>query len=178
MRICKECGRELDDSTELCPYCGYEEKLIICPECGQAIEATAMYCQSCGYPINNMPEQETVPIQEKKAKVHHKQVLGVILCIIAVLSILFGISKANSPLRQFYLEHLEECKVAYEETLTLSAQSSGFIKNTYLDLADSYQNLIDYDLEQINKFRMQTIAFCVSGAVLIFTGVKLIRRSE
>ncbi len=64
MKYCKQCGHDVDDNAEVCPYCG--EKLPqdpppftpagapdikFCPECGEQIVTGARYCVRCGKPL-------------------------------------------------------------------------------------------------------------------------------
>lgn len=83
MKICEECGVEVEDNVSACPNCGCPFPVdqsgthidigtdeIICPECGQKTDAHKAICQKCGYPLeietNNITEQENIEIQENQ----------------------------------------------------------------------------------------------------------------
>ena len=43
---CNNCGKEVPNNINLCPYCGVKCGLF-CPNCGQKVEATWGYCPNC-----------------------------------------------------------------------------------------------------------------------------------
>ncbi len=57
--ICGECGREIPDGMDFCPYCGClrskacciddsGRSCAVCPECGHPIAPGDQFCGSCG----------------------------------------------------------------------------------------------------------------------------------
>ncbi len=83
MKICEECGMEVEDNLDVCPNCGCPFPVdqssihmdigtdeIICPECGQKTDAHKAMCENCGYPLeietNNITGQENIVIQKNQ----------------------------------------------------------------------------------------------------------------
>ena len=57
---CRECGKEMSDTANICPHCGYKNNMIFCPECGNKISRNAAMCPKCGYRLNNNTNNEAV----------------------------------------------------------------------------------------------------------------------
>lgn len=81
MKICEECGMEVEDNLGVCPNCGCPFPVdqsgthidigtdeIICPECSQKTDAHKAICQNCGYPLeieqNNIMGQGKIVTQK------------------------------------------------------------------------------------------------------------------
>ena len=50
MKICPECGAELDDKCKFCFECGAKLN-VKCPNCGEELEANCKFCFNCGTPV-------------------------------------------------------------------------------------------------------------------------------
>ena len=74
---CPGCGRRVEPSFIVCPYCGERLKLA-CPACGTAVEPDWKVCPGCAAPL---PRREP-PVQEKEKG------LGWLLAICVVIPLL------------------------------------------------------------------------------------------
>jgi uncharacterized membrane protein YvbJ len=51
MSNCSKCGKEVQDSWKLCPYCG-EVLNKTCPNCGKEVKSDWVNCPFCGTALN------------------------------------------------------------------------------------------------------------------------------
>ncbi len=49
---CRECGEEISSTAEVCPHCGFKNKISVCPECGKPVSADDASCPECGCPLH------------------------------------------------------------------------------------------------------------------------------
>ena len=65
MKICPECGAQLQDAVKFCTKCGCSvaqheaEKGAFCPECGARVEAGTLFCPECGCRLDAVRAEET-----------------------------------------------------------------------------------------------------------------------
>lgn len=67
MKICPECGAQLQDTVKFCTKCGCnvakheseKEKGAFCPECGARVEAGTLFCPECGCGLDAASAEET-----------------------------------------------------------------------------------------------------------------------
>lgn len=49
---CKECGKKISDTVEVCPHCGITLDESICPKCKNEIDKDKdEFCSHCGYQL-------------------------------------------------------------------------------------------------------------------------------
>ncbi|MFP4154008.1 MAG: zinc ribbon domain-containing protein [Alkalispirochaeta sp.] len=60
--FCENCGEEVDESADLCPYCGAIFQAIKCPRCGYRgkLHEFRKGCPSCGF-LGEEHVRETAP---------------------------------------------------------------------------------------------------------------------
>lgn len=142
---------------------------ITCPECGASINGESTVCNECGFPIEK-PQSE-IATKAKEPKLSAKQ-LGIVFCIVAIIYFIVGITRITNDNYAFYSEHYKECAEGYEDA-TREAKTAGWLlKSGYENIADTYQDMMDDDIKKIWTYRIEAIALCAIGVVLIILGVK------
>ena len=55
--FCKNCGQQINDQAEICPYCKTPTNvhIIFCTHCGKHIDKSALKCPYCGTPNKEAP---------------------------------------------------------------------------------------------------------------------------
>ena len=63
MRICSNCGVQLDNDALFCTECGTKVDVQgkICPSCGAIIDEDSLFCSECGTKLEVYPTQQTAP---------------------------------------------------------------------------------------------------------------------
>jgi len=94
---CKDCGKEISDTSKNCIHCGCPvEKMITCEECGKETVDTNKVCPNCGKSFDSGISIALKKTDLKKIDFSNKKVLfggvGVIVAvtIIFILIIVFG----------------------------------------------------------------------------------------
>ena len=50
---CSNCGKEIDDNSKFCEYCGNRIKLERrCPKCGKILKEDTLFCNECGFKLS------------------------------------------------------------------------------------------------------------------------------
>lgn len=97
--ICGNCGKQLDDDSLFCTYCGMKLDEIqnkkFCANCGNELDDDAVFCSKCGYKIQHV-EANTVSAENEKIEtqtnVRTNNTTKIILFwIVALLIVFFGI---------------------------------------------------------------------------------------
>ena len=67
MKICKNCGKELDDQCAFCFYCG-TKLAVTCAKCGAELNAECRFCFKCGAPVDGdtAAENQETDVTESK----------------------------------------------------------------------------------------------------------------
>lgn len=64
---CKFCGKEIEEGSLFCGYCGKEQsKAKCCVQCGREIDADAEFCGYCGAKQSASETEVPVPIEDNK----------------------------------------------------------------------------------------------------------------
>lgn len=94
MKRCIQCGRNLPDNAQSCPYCGTQQNAMMrpvpaqqrqdnagsfCPYCGRRLERGSRFCAGCGATVNGGPDYGA-----RSASGTSSDVLKII-CLIAAL---------------------------------------------------------------------------------------------
>ena len=99
-KYCKNCGANIDDSTQVCPDCGREipaEKYVPrhhrkCPNCGRTILGYEQFCRSCGIDLSTAIEEKPASREKYKTPI-------TTIAIIAVIAIVaFGAFNTIMPM--------------------------------------------------------------------------------
>lgn len=99
-KYCKNCGANIDDSTQVCPDCGREipaEKYVPrhhrkCPNCGRRILGYEQFCRSCGIDLSTAIEEKPASREKYKTPI-------TTIAIIAVIAIVaFGAFNTIMPM--------------------------------------------------------------------------------
>ena len=168
--------------------------LIKCPECGKEISDKAAACIHCGCPLDNAnptPEskydtsepKESVNNAPQKTKVKQLGILKValnkinainptvrlvvsfVLIIAAVICLVQGKNTLTDDRYAFYKEHYQDCMDGYEESIN-SARTAGYMfRSTYESIAESYKEMAEDDLSEINGYRVKAIIFYALFAI-------------
>lgn len=146
--------------------------LIKCPECGTEIEDEILSCPECGYPISK--EAPTDPKQAKTSRRLLRKIIALAMCLVSIFCLYTGFTTITGEKYRFYQEHYAQCMQGYGENAAMSdSYAYGFFKSSYQDIANSYLDLADDDMEKIWEYRITAIAFGASG-VLLLVGAVLI----
>ena len=156
---------------------------IYCPECGAEIREDNTTCPSCGYPLAaHMKAAESGrhsnPVVESGAATanSNSKRAGMVMCLIAIVCILLGISRVTNTRYRFYEQHLQEC-IEGQARVQWNADHatgmlSGVLSGTYSNLANDYGEMIAADRRAIWSYRVQAIGLCCAGAALLVNGRK------
>ena len=80
---CPQCGRRVERTFAVCPYCGEKLKLA-CPGCGTAVEPDWKVCPNCAAPL---PEREP-PVKEKEKGLGWLLAICVIIPLVLVIGLI------------------------------------------------------------------------------------------
>ncbi len=146
-----------------------------CPDCGSDIEEGLSNCPNCGYAFPKQDVQPGYAGSGSNTSTRSFQVLIPIFVIGAIICLIVGFTRINNEKYSFYKQHYEECVEGRDE----NASHTGAFSGTYSMIADSYQDMIDYDLKMINTYRIQAgvlfvcaICLCVVAVVIYKKGKK------
>ena len=109
---CQECGKEVEESFQFCPFCG--KKLIkpkICSNCGFKLKENFMFCPDCGKKWDSS-EKTIMPKSEKEKKT--------------------GVKKAETIEKVEETKPLEEPKSEKKEKTKISMPKISFSKPSKL----------------------------------------------
>ncbi|MBQ4270131.1 MAG: zinc-ribbon domain-containing protein, partial [Clostridia bacterium] len=59
MKICKNCGEQVDDKFKFCPYCA-SALANVCPNCGEEVDEKFKFCPYCASPIDGVKSAVSV----------------------------------------------------------------------------------------------------------------------
>ncbi len=108
MKICKYCGKELDEKALFCGFCGKQcedlpQDMVVCSQCGRQNQVGDVFCQECGAELKSRGRAEEEPAREEpegkscaakeKRKIFVPAAGGILVAAIAAGS-LFLTSKA------------------------------------------------------------------------------------
>ncbi len=153
-----------------------EEKRI-CPECKANISNHDKTCPFCGFPLDDSRDFSEIKNNSiSKKSFSTKQIVGMVMCVAALVCIIIGITRITNDTYKFYKEHLNECMDAYGEVKAEANHSYGWFSSTYDWIADNYEDMIAEDRKELWSYRIQAIVLCGAGAVLIALGVPKIKQ--
>lgn len=152
------------------------EEIRLCPECGTDVGTDLDTCPCCGYPLKSTNKSNINKIKFSSNISSNKRKIGIIMCAVAILFIIIGITRITNDDYKFYTEHLEECLDAYGEVKAEAKRSSGWFSSAYNSIADRYEDLIADDRKELWIYRIQAIVSCSAGAVLLYFGVPKVKQ--
>ena len=177
---CPECGSEIESRTGSCANCGFdlENNCKECYECGTLLMKSAIVCTKCGAPMSVINEDAT-KVDKVVLNKSKNRYIGIGMIIIACILFVISFSRVNNEKYEFYKKHYEDCEEGYIETKSMAnSYSSGFFKSSYNNIADSYQDMMDNDMDEINKFRTQAVICLATGVVFIIVGTIKLRKEK
>ena len=135
-RYCTNCGKNLRDDFEFCPYCGYTIKKRACPKCLTIYEEDFTHCPKCGLRLCTPEEFDKIVSLTNKAQecYENKDYQGAIDCLKTQLEyypnpeeILFLLGDCYYCLNDYdnanhYLDKLIELNPNYENIWFKKAQ--------------------------------------------------------
>lgn len=156
---CPECNAEIDSEVSVCPYCGFPIKK----------KTTAQVDSS------DLVEKITVahPLDSEKQK--KKKIIGITMCVVGVICLIFAVTKITDDDYKFYLEHYEDCKDGYEDCMD-EAKYGGMFSGSYRSIASTYEDMMKDDMKEIWKYRGTAIVCCIAGIGLGLVGYKNIKK--
>lgn len=82
--VCEKCGREIDDQSKFCIYCGASiKKEKYCLSCGEKNKEDALFCIKCGTPFDNPEEQKTLDLKNPINR--YQRIVRIVLFCFAIL---------------------------------------------------------------------------------------------
>ncbi len=148
--------------------------LINCPGCGHRISDKAKACPKCGHSIQNIEIGNASPNSNRKEKT-----IGSLLCVFAVLCIIWGIGCVTNDRYVYCCEHYEEGISGQAESMAEANNfQSGFFKSSYETIATLYEDMAHDTLMEIWKFRIEAIALCGVGAVSLIIGIQKFKKGS
>ena len=146
--------------------------LIHCPECGAELESEVQSCPECGYPIS---KEDSSTSKSTKSNRHLPQkIIALAMVIVSIFCLYTGFTTINNDRYRFYKEHYADCMQGYGENSAMSdSYAYGFFKSSYQDIANTYLDLADDDMEKIWEYRKKAIA-CGASGVLLLVGAILV----
>lgn len=174
---CPECGLEIISRTGSCSKCGFdlENETSVCYECGTVLKKSAVTCKNCGAPVSVLNEDVTKTNTASSCTSKNKKI-GIGMIIAACILFVVAFTRVNNDEYKFYKQHYEECEAGYIDTKSMAnSYSGGLFKSSYNSIANSYQKMMDDDMKETNKFRIQAVVCLAAGVVLVFIGSKKVR---
>lgn len=145
---------------------------IECPECGKEQDSNNEICMECGF--ENASSESLTKNNEK----NKNKVVGIVLIAIACVMFAFSFSRVNNDKYDFYKQHYEECIEGYEDSMAMANSSGALFRGSYKSIANSYEDMAEEDMAEINKYRIQAVLFCVAGVVLVYLGYRTLKKKE
>lgn len=174
MKECLECKNEIDEADIICSHCGYEVA-VECKECGAVYDKRQDSCPKCGCPSNDKNE---VTLQIIKKSNENGKLLSYCMIVVALILMIISYTRVNNEEYDFYKEHYVECEAGYDDARDMAnSYSSGFFRSSYNTIANSYQEMMDDDMKEINSYRIQAGVILGTGIVLLCIGIKRVKRS-
>lgn len=174
---CPECGQEIAEKTGFCSNCGFdlENDTIVCYECGTVLKKNTIVCINCGAPMAEDSETKTKESALKKWK---NKIIGIGMIIAACVLFIVAFTKVRDESYIFYKEQYEKCEAGYEDAKAMANSSSGYFKSSYNNIADTYQEMMDDVMEEINEYRIQAIVCLGAGTVLAILGSIILKKGK
>ncbi|WP_368189004.1 hypothetical protein [Blautia sp. 1033sp1_1033st1_G9_1033SCRN_220408] len=110
-----------------------------------------------------------------KVKNKNTKFAGIGLLILACVCFILGYSNVNNEDYSFYKDHYETCMDGYNDTITDPNSYSGYFTSTYDYIASSYEKMAEDDEKKMWEFRIQSIAFCIGGAICAIFGFVIMK---
>ena len=152
------------------------EQTRFCPECNAEIDAAVSTCPSCGYPLEATATPFEPAVQTKVTG--NKRIIGMVMCIAALICIIIGITRVTNSSYRFYEQHLSDCLDGYADVKASAVHAPAMFAYTYQLLAESYEDMIEKDRKELWSYRIQAIVYCGAGAVLAVLGVPKLKQEE
>ena len=106
---CKECGKEISDTADVCIHCGSPiEKTIICSECGKEVKSTDKVCPNCGNKLRKEFDVKNISKSNlfKNKKIVTGAIIVVVIIVIAIVANYFindsGVVESRISLSNVY----------------------------------------------------------------------------
>ena len=101
-----------------------------------------------------------------------RKTIGIVLCIIAIVCIIVGITKLTSNQYKASVAGYNAAMIRYKDN-KVSAQSSqlGLFKYGYDWLSDKNNQIAEEYQKVINKYRTEAVVLFCIGAVLLVVGI-------
>jgi hypothetical protein len=129
---------------------------IICPECGCEIAPTDTICRKCGFPLKDVDRYH-----DETHKNPVEIVVGMAMVLVGIF-LMYNAYKTRFQGDYDYIvklikeheSHIEEYQDLKQEMLNeANSYSPGFFRNSYKELANTYQRLIDNANEKIEEYK-------------------------
>lgn len=174
--VCPECGKEQIADTKVCAECGFplqtDNKNFFCRECGEPLNNEKNYCPNCGF------ENVTSELLKANTENSKNKLVGIVLITLACVMFVFSFSRVNNDKYNFYKQHYEDCMAGYEDSMDMANSSGALFRGSYKSIANSYENMAEDDMAEINKYRIQAVLFLAAGVVLVYFGCKSLKKKE
>lgn len=164
---CPECGKEIDDVSAICPECGFPLSAPL----SKAVAKSAI--ESASSVIEDSEHQEILVSGSCVGNIQRQKIIAIGLCVLAVVCFICSFMKATDDRYQFYKEHYAECEEGYNESIEAARNSGWLFKGTYNSIADSYQEMMEDDMHEIWKYRIEAIVLAACGVILIAVGYRV-----
>ena len=156
MTFCHNCGKENNDETNFCIYCGVKliNKSIKCLNCGKMNEPNSNFCINCGnnlhtpikkeiktknHLLNNTPKKEYIKPTYKKAKISTKKKKEQINAKPSIYD------KEDEARNFFFNNELDKAISIYQELIDGSETYNHKVSYWYYEISTCYRFKGDYD---------------------------------
>lgn len=100
---------------------------------------------------------------------------GILLILAALSFVLMGFQEVHNSRYEFYKEHYETCKKARREAKSAYNESTfAIIKQGYAQIVDSYDDMMEDDKEEIDKYETRSLIYYILAGVLGVLGIVFI----
>ena len=175
---CPECGNDVGTTDEKCSSCGYPLKLAAtiekCPECGKPVSATDEKCKSCGYPLKREADIKAVNnVDPKKRNIGIALiVVGIIFAFLSYKTRFMGNYDYYSGVIDWYEDSIRDYRDSKQEMLAeANSYNPGYFRDSYNDLARSYQGLIDDAEVKIDEYKGKQREIVIKAGIMFIYAI-------
>lgn len=176
MKVCKECGRTIEEGQAFCGFCGTpvekeetKSETEYCVNCGQPMEAGSLFCGNCGYRVNHIPQEESwettnqeeavnnlsenweeKPVEMYSSKKKKSKKRPIIISLVVILVLVLGLGGGYVFLTYTEQKKAEEKYDALEK----------FIDDNNVKLTEAMEDDVDElgdDLDTFNYFELRKL---------------------
>lgn len=156
--------------------CFMTDEKRICPECGNDVLASDEKCSKCGYPLKHGSESKSISKPDSKKRIVGIALVavGIIFAFLSYKTRFMGEYDYYAGVIDSYEDSIRDYRDSKQEvTDEANSYNAGFFRNSYKNLASSYQTLIDHAEDRIDEYKGKQTAIVVKALLMLAAALAL-----